>query len=65
MEFNVNTCKVMHIGHNNEKHTYTMKGQQLAETEEEKDIGVMVSRLLKPSHSARMRQGQHRQYWDS
>jgi ribonuclease P/MRP protein subunit RPP40 len=49
MEFNVNKCKVMHVGHNNEKHTYTMKGQQLAETEEERDIGVMVSRHLKPS----------------
>ncbi len=33
MEFNVNKCKVMHVGHNNEKHTYSMKGQQLAETE--------------------------------
>ncbi len=28
----------MHVGHNNEKHIYSMKGQQLAETEEERDI---------------------------
>ncbi len=43
MEFNVNKCKVMYAGHNNEKHIYSMKGKQLAETEEERDIGVMVS----------------------
>ncbi len=49
MEFNVSKCKVMHVGHNNETHTYTMKSQQLTETEEERDIGVMVSRHLKPS----------------
>jgi ribonuclease P/MRP protein subunit RPP40 len=48
---NVNKCKV--IGHNNKKHTYTMNGQQLAETEEERDIGVMVSRHLKPSAQCR------------
>jgi hypothetical protein len=48
MDFNVNKCKIMHVGHNNEKHIYTMKGQQLTETEEERDIGVMVSRHLKP-----------------
>jgi hypothetical protein len=53
MEFNVNKCKVMHVGHNNEKHIYTMNGQQLAETEEERDIGVMVSRHLKPSAQCR------------
>jgi hypothetical protein len=60
MEFNVSKCKVMHVGHNNEKHAYTMKGQQLTETEEERDIGVMVSRQLKPSvqckHAARTAQ---------
>ncbi len=30
-----------------------MKGQQVAETEEERDIGVMVSRHLKPSAQCR------------
>jgi len=53
MEFNVSKCKVMHVGHNNERHPYTMKGQQLAETEEERDIGVMVTRQLKPSTQCR------------
>jgi hypothetical protein len=47
MEFNVKKCKVMHVGHNNKKHVYTMGGQQLEETEEERDIGVSVTRTLK------------------
>jgi hypothetical protein len=49
MEFNVKKCKVMHVGHNNRKHVYTMGGQQLEETEEERDIGVSVMRTLKPA----------------
>jgi hypothetical protein len=49
MEFNVKKCKVMHIGFNNPAQGYTMDGQQLGVTEEERDIGVSVSRNLKPS----------------
>jgi hypothetical protein len=49
MEFNVKKCKVMHLGHNNTGHTYTMNNQQLTTTEEERDIGVCVSKNLKPS----------------
>jgi len=36
-------------GHNNTKQVYTMKGQQLEVTEEERDIGVTMSKNLKPS----------------
>ena len=49
MEFNIKKCKVMHLGHNNTKQVYTMKGQQLEVTEEERDIGVTMSKNLKPS----------------
>jgi hypothetical protein len=49
MEFNVKKCKVMHIGFNNPAQGYTMDGQQLGVTEEERDIEVSVSRNLKPS----------------
>jgi hypothetical protein len=49
MEFNVKKCKVMHIGFNNPAQCYTMDNQQLEVTEEERDIGVSVSRSLKPS----------------
>jgi len=53
MEFNVKKCKGMHVGHNKENHVYTMNGQQLDTTEEERDIGVTVSRQLKPSAQCR------------
>jgi hypothetical protein len=53
MEFNIKKCKIMHVGHNNEKHVYEMEGQQLEETEEERDVGVTMSRLLKPSAQCR------------
>lgn len=49
MSFNVKKCKVMHLGHNNVKRAYTMGGVQLAETSEERDIGVLISNSLKPA----------------
>ncbi len=49
MEFNIKKCKVMHMGHNNPKNNYNMKGQVLESTKEEKDIGVMISEDLRPS----------------
>jgi hypothetical protein len=49
MEFNIKKCKVMHVGFNNPGHTYTMNNQQLEVTEEERDIGVCVTKSLKPS----------------
>ena len=49
MSFNVDKCKVMHIGRNNPRHTYTMNGKQLNPTSEEKDVGVKMSDTLKPA----------------
>lgn len=49
MEFNVDKCKVMHIGKNNSKHNYTMNGQTLQKTSEEKDVGILISDTMKPS----------------
>ena len=49
MEVNIKKCKIMHLGHNNPCHLFTMKNQQLETTETERDIGVNVSNLLKPS----------------
>ena len=42
MEFNVDKCKIMHIGKNNPKNVYTMSGKNLTETTEEKDLGVTI-----------------------
>jgi hypothetical protein len=49
LQFNVKKCKVMHLGFNNPGQVYTMRGQALEETDEERDIGVEMSKSLKPS----------------
>ncbi len=49
MAFNIAKCKVMHIGRHNPGYEYTMRGTKLEETDEERDIGVMITKTLKPS----------------
>ena len=49
MRFNTDKCKVMHVGKKNKESTYTMHGKDLGKVEEEKDIGVIVHKSLKPS----------------
>ena len=46
MEFNVDKCKIMHLGNQNPKHTYTMNGTNLETTNEERDLGVLVDDKL-------------------
>jgi ribonucleases P/MRP protein subunit RPP40 len=48
MRFNVAKCKVMQVGRRNMPHTYSLDGVDLDQTEEERDIGVLVSKNLKP-----------------
>ena len=49
MEFNVQKCKVLHVGKNNPEYTYSMNGIQLNSVEYEKDIGIYIDQSLKPS----------------
>ena len=49
MQFNVEKCKIMHLGRQNPRITYTMKGVPIAEIETEKDLGVWLEASLKPS----------------
>ena len=39
----------MNVSTKNPKHKYSMGGQELEETKEEKDIGVTVTKNLKPA----------------
>ena len=39
----------MHLGHNNPKQVYTIDGQALENTQEERDVEVLVSSNLKPA----------------
>jgi ribonucleases P/MRP protein subunit RPP40 len=49
MRFNIEKCKVLHMGAKNPKFKYTMEGKELCETTEEKDIGILVTDKLKPA----------------
>ena len=46
MSFNVDKCKIMHLGYGNMKHEYNLNGSILAETKEERDLGVLVDNEL-------------------
>ena len=48
MQFNVEKCKIMHVGKNNPQYEYEMDGIKLKVVEQEKDIGVTVHNSLKP-----------------
>lgn len=47
LDFNINKCKVLHVGSNNINHVYTLGGRPLETTRQEKDLGVIVSSDLK------------------
>ncbi|CAM5140560.1 unnamed protein product [Eretmochelys imbricata] len=49
LKFNVDKWKVMHIGKNNLNYTYNMMGANLAATNQEKDLGVIMDSSLKTS----------------
>ena len=49
MQFNVDKCKIMHVGRNNPRYEYFMAGVKLREVEEEKDMGVTIHNSLKPA----------------
>ena len=57
MEYNIPKCKIMHLGRNNPMYVCKMDGKQLDVVEEEKDIGVIVHRSLKPSKQCRKAAG--------
>ena len=47
MSFNVDKCSVMHIGHNNMKSNYNMSNQQLPTTDQQRDLGIVITKDLK------------------
>ena len=49
MEFNTGNCKIMHVGRGNPGFEYKMKDCTLKEVEEEKYIGVIIHKDLKPN----------------
>ena len=49
MEFNIGKCKSLHYGYGNAMRKYTIDNEILQRTDEEKDLGVLMSASLKPS----------------
>ena len=47
MPFNLDKCKVMHVGNSNVKHDYNMGWIKLKDVEEEKDLGIIICNDLK------------------
>ena len=43
MSFNVDKCSVMHIGHNNMQSNYNMSNQQLPTTDQQRDLGIIIT----------------------
>ena len=49
MPFNVDKCKVMHIGHKNKNVSYSLLGTEIESSQQEKDLGVIITSDLHPS----------------
>ena len=47
MDLNLEKCKVLHLGNKNGGRKYMLDGSQIADTKEEKDLGVIISDDLK------------------
>jgi ribonuclease P/MRP protein subunit RPP40 len=49
MSFYISKCKIMHVGKNYPCYEYIMRGVKLRVTEEERGIGVVITKNLKSS----------------
>lgn len=49
MPFNVEKCKVLHLGKKNNKNVYSLMGRLLTDATEEKDLGVTFNETFSPS----------------
>ena len=48
MTYNIDKCKVLHIGSNNNHTNYSMNNTEITKVNEEKDLGVIICNNLKP-----------------
>ena len=47
MPFNIQKCKVMHVGNSNPKINYEIKGEAIQEVSQETDLGIEIKNNLK------------------
>jgi len=62
MLFNVEKCKVMHLGYNNPKVNYVVDATQLQVVSEERDFGIIVSDDLKWKNSIMLQLNKQTRY---
>ncbi len=51
LRFNASKCKVMHMGSSNPSGSYSMSGVVLEDIDQEKDVGVYLTKDCKPEYS--------------
>ncbi|GAB0191117.1 mitochondrial enolase superfamily member 1 [Grus japonensis] len=49
MKFNKAKCKVLHVGRHNPKHNYSLGGEWIESSSEEKDLGLLIDEKLNRS----------------
>ena len=49
MRFNIDKCRVMHVGAKNPNYVYKLMGSELSATNQERDLGVLVDSSMKMS----------------
>ena len=47
MSFNIDKCSVMHVGHNNMQSNYNMSNQQLSTTDQQRNLGIIITKYIK------------------
>ena len=47
MNFNIDKCSVMHIGHSNMQSNYKMSNKQFPKTDQQRDLGIVITKYLK------------------
>ena len=50
MPFNLDKCKIMHIGHKNKNEKYELLGKENESVQRKKDLGVVITNNLKSSN---------------
>jgi len=63
IEFNVDKCKVMHVGNRDDGSTYHMEGSELTKVSCKKDLGVWISDDISVLSSAYMPLTRPLEYW--
>jgi hypothetical protein len=63
MAFNVQKCHVRHVGRINPCTGYTMNGEKLEATDNERDIGVIITNNLNQPSSVERRPRRPARYW--